>query len=353
MSTDRFERRVETWLQDGPDTAPSGVEVASLVHARTHPRSRQATLRHRLAPHGPALVAAAVVLAVGGTLVIGVPRSHDPAGTTPAPVIVRGSEACAVRVPGMVLSTTEQGQARLQGRITVCDEEASDPRVSGELSRWVTADLFDADSVYRDGTSNHYGQAELRAEGGSWAGPFVAAYLGRTAPVLEGRLSWIGLGSGAYEGLVYRATVTTSASLESSIVGTIEPIGEAATASIWCLLDSPTAPGVFEPVDGIRSFARTCTIASDDVRLAGSATERRTITTDADGAAIDRGTLEITAADGGWKGTFAGTGDWSVPGDISGTLDGLGALAGSRLRLRVLSEDGMHGALVAEFPAGP
>ena len=106
-------------------------------------------------------------------------------------------------------------------------------------------------------------------------------------------------------------------------------------------------------MDGIRSFGRTCTIASDDARLAGTATEHRTITVDADGTAIDRGTLEITAADGGWRGTFAGTGDWSVPGEITGTLDGLGALAGSSLRFRVLCEDGMHGALVAEFPAAP
>jgi hypothetical protein len=352
MSADRFETRVADWLEDGPDAAPRGIEAASLEHARTHPRSRRAIVLRRVAPYGRSLAAAGVVLAVAGTLVLGFARSRD-LGSPVAPVTVRGSETCAVRVLGMVLSTTEQGQARLQGRITVCDEGASDPRVRGELSRWVTADLFDADPTYPDGTSNHYGQAELRGEGGTWAGPFVATHLGRTEPVLEGRLSWIGLGSGAYAGLVYRMTVTTDASLESTIAGTIESIGEAATASTWCLLDSPTSPGVFEPVDGVRSFARTCTITSDDVRLAGAATEHRTITVDADGTAIDRGTLEIATADGGWTGTFSGTGDWSMPGDITGTLDGRGALAGASVRFRVLSEDGMHGAMVAEFSSAP
>jgi hypothetical protein len=350
MNGDRFEARVADWLEEGPEYAPSRLVRSGLDHAATHPRSRRGTAVRRLHREGRLMGVVLLVAMAAGTSVAVIPGLHAPAAE-PMPVRVVGSESCVERVPGARFQTKD-GDERIEGRIHVCQEIVPDARVAGELTRRATADLFPADTESPIGTTNAWGATELRTAQGAWTGAFVATYLGQTGPGLEGRLTWAGLGSGAHHGLVYRATVITGADGVSSVQGSIEAIvGEGAVAGTWCFTSS-AVPDLSVSAPAHREVVRTCTITGDDPRLSGTATERRTIDVLSDGSTSDRGSVTITAADGGWTGAFAGTGNWYVPGIIEGQLDGSGAFAGQHAQIWVASEDGMHGVMVATFGDG-
>jgi hypothetical protein len=346
MSADRFESRVADWLEDGPEVAPAAITEAALVHASAHPRSRRRTVVLRARRFAPALAAAVLVVAVVGTGVVAFPRFLSPV-TSIAPESVGGTETCVTRVDGVVMSPQAgSGDANeLRGRIDSCRQSTSDERVDGELTRRIDGWLF-GDQSGPTGSSTDFGRSELRNSGGAWTGAFVATYSGRTGSAVPGRLTWIGLGSGDYAGLVYRATVITNAAGEITLTGTIEPITEdAVIATAWCWVDSATPDLAYGSVPH-REAQRSCLITADDERVAGTAAEHRVIDVASDGTTADSGTLTVTTAGGGWRGSFSGTGDWYVPGLVSGDLEGFGALAGLRLSLRIVSEDGMHGVLV-------
>lgn len=351
MSADRFEARVADWLEDGPDVAPAATIQATLAYAAAHPRTRRHAAALRASRFAPALAAAAVVVLVAGSSVAVLSR-FPPAVTPVAPVAVAGTETCATPVVGERIMDQE-GVWELTGRMDICQDTVSDSRVSGRLTRRVSADLFDPGDGYPDGASNTYGTTVLQAGAGAWTGTFVGSYLGRTGTP-PGRLSWIALGSGAYRGLVYRATVVTDSTGRTTVTGTIESIpDDAVLASTRCWVDSATPDiSTAGPVPH-RDAYRTCTITSDDDRLAGTAKEHRLIDVGAGGTTTDTGTLAVTAAAGGWDGTFRGTGDWYVPGVVTGTLKGTGGLEGLGLSFRIVSEDGMRGVLVGTIAAAP
>lgn len=346
MNPDRFEQRLADWLEEGPEVATPGVVETALAHAAGHPRSRSRALALRVRRHGAALAAAALVVVLGGgTLIVG--SRFRPSVTPVASVAVSGTESCVGRVAGAVLvPQAGSGQSdELRGRIDDCRQVASDPRVSGILTRRVDAWLFSPDQTTPAGSSSDFGTIELRNEAGTWTGAFVATYLSRT-DLIDGRMSWIALGSGEYAGLAYRATVVTDRAGEAKLTGTIEPVAsDAVIASTWCWIDRAT-PDLSAGSVSHRAAERSCLVTSDDERLAGTAKEYRVIDTASDGTTRDTGTLIVTAARGGWTGAFAGTGDWYVPGEVAGTLDGRSELEGQRLSFRIVSEDGMHGVLV-------
>lgn len=354
MTADRFESRVADWLEDGPDVAPDELADAALRHAAVHPRSRLRSLERRAARLTPALAAAGIVIVIAGVAVVGASRFRLSATAT-VPVSVTGTESCVNKVVGAHLSPQAgSGDAdELRGRIDVCQETASDPRVSGELTRTVDGWLFGPIESSPAGDSTVFGSIELGNRGGAWTGNLVGTYKTETG-LTDGRLTWLALGSGAYEGLAYRATVVTDAAGHSTVTGAIESVGrDSAIATTWCWVTTMSPDwGAPEPVLH-RDAQRDCLVTGADSRLAGSASEHRIIDVAADGATTDTGTLTVTTAGGRWSGSFVGTGNWGAPGVVTGVLEGAGALEGQHLAFRIVSEDGTHGIIVGTISPAP
>lgn len=344
MSADRFEHAVADWLQEGPDVAPAGTVEAAVAHAAAHARSHRSSIVRRIRRDGWLLAAAAVVVAVGAAAFSTMQPGRRTAASL-APALVSASETCQTRVDGQTL-TAQEGLEELHGRIDICQESASDARASGEMTRRIEGVIFPGTSA-ADHQANLYGTLELRGPGGTWKGGFVSTYIG-FAPNWTGRMTWVALGSGGYRGLVYIATVVADGSGSTAPAGRIEPIADdAVVANTWCWVASAT-PDMSVENPPQREALRDCLITSDDDRIGGTASEDRTIKIAAGGETEDTGTLVITTVRGTWMGRFSGSGNWYVPGLVSGTLDGGGGLRASRLSLRIYSEDGMRGVLVGE-----
>jgi hypothetical protein len=354
MTADRFESRVADWLEDGPDIAPDELAEAALRHAAVHPRSRLRSLERRTARFAPILAAAGIVVAVSGVALVGASRFRL-FTTATSPVAVAGTETCTNKVIGAHLSPQAgSGDAdELRGRIDICQETASDPRASGELTRTVDGWLYEPIASSPAGDSMVFGSMELRNGQGAWTGNLVGTYKTETG-MADGRLTWMARGSGAYEGLAYRATVVTDAAGHGTVTGTIEWVGrDAVIATTWCWVTTMDPDwDASEPVVH-REASRDCVVTGADGRLAGSASEHRIIDVAADGSTTDSGTMTVTTATGGWSGSFAGTGNWGVPGAVTGTLEGSGALEGLSLAFRIVSEDGMHGVVLGTISSAP
>lgn len=346
MSADPFEARVADFIQDGPSTVSESLIDAVLAYPATHRRSATRRIKRRLARFGP-LVAAVVVAA----LALGVaPSLVGPAAPT-GPATVSGSQRCEIRVTGARIYS-QDGVDELRGQVEACEDVVSDSRVTGTQIRHVEAWLFAPDAVDADGSSDYYGNLEISNASGRWSGSFVATFSGQSTD-RPGRLSWIVVGSGGYQGHVYRATVTTTGDGVRSIAGSIETIsGAALTGDTWCWV-TVARPDLSVEDAAHRELERECIVRSSDDRLAGRARESRLIDVAVDGTTTDTGELRITTLGGGWSGPFAGTGDWYVPGRVTGTLLGQDGFAGQRLKIEIVSEDGMHGALLATLALEP
>jgi hypothetical protein len=348
MTADRFEARVADWLEDGPEAAPDRLTDAVLDHAARHPHTRIAAWRRRAMRHGRLLAVAALALAVVG-VGAGAWARFRLTDTAIGPVAVTGSESCTTRVAGARLYVTDTND-EVRGRIDVCQDALSDPRVSGEQTRQVSAWFFTADAEAPRGSSNWFGTLEIANDRGRWSGAFVGTFDGQTTTT-PGRLSWAALGSGGYDGLVYRAALVVDQGGARTLTGTIEPIADdAIVASTWCWVTT-AVPSVDGERVAHRVAYRDCTVTSTDDRLNGMASEERAIDVRDDGATADTGTLNVTTAAGTWAGSFSGTGDWYVHGRVTGTLAGSGSLAGLTMPFEIVSEDGMHGVLLGTIQA--
>ncbi|MDA8201776.1 MAG: hypothetical protein M0Z49_03270 [Chloroflexi bacterium] len=138
-----------------------------------------------------------------------------PAGAQPASeATVTGTETCnsGSLQPGGS-ETTVDGVTQTRLVESSCTEYMADPRLSGDSTRTVNGD------TQPDGSGTWWGTSEMTNAGGSWTGVWSAT----SDATGRWTITWLNVGSGGYEGLQYRATLTGTGNA-NQVTGTVGPI---------------------------------------------------------------------------------------------------------------------------------
>jgi hypothetical protein len=373
---DDFELRLADWLEEGPFVAPNRPVSAAIEHARAHPRRRflrsapwrsamDSTHVTPLAPRhsnntgrvlaaGLAAVVVVAVAVVSGSVLLGgggheavpggvvapgaswTPAPQSTPAPSPSPVAVTGTNTVGTADAGT--DTTVGDVEQIRAMVLSGPTTNSDPRVSGLATVHVNIDIQPGQSAVLWGT------ATIEGPDGAWTGPFTGLIekgytIHRIASVLKG--------TGAYAGLQYRYTQTSTDGGTFDSSGVIESIpasepGESITAPIGIsgseqcgsiLLGTYGTSTRAGDVLQTRNGTVSCYEFASDDRASGSST--RTINQDErpDGSATWWGTFEIENAGGTWTGAWTGTVDSKANVSIVGAAIGSGGYAGLQYRL--------------------
>ncbi len=377
---DDFDAQLTRWLEDGPVTAPDRAIAAAVDHARTHPRRRlsSAALWRRamdsmhLTPVTPqraghagrslaVAIVAVVVMAVAivsGAVMLG--RSGNepapggivaPAATaspTPAPTPARSPVAISTTLTCWETDVPTETQVgaidQVRGLVMECTVPGTaDARLQG------TATVHASIDIRADQSAEIWGTMVLPGDQGSWSG----AWTGIIDPgYTTHRVAAVLKGTGAYDGLQFRYTQTSSDTGTTwTVTGTIEPVpASEPTAPIIAALavsgkeacgqTQLGTAGSVTSVSGVeqtRNAFASCFEAMSDERVSGDSTRSFNSDARADGSADWWGTGEIPNVGGTWLGVWQGTLDAKGNLVITGAWIGSGGYAGLQYRMDVVS----------------
>ena len=375
-----FDAQLTRWLEDGPVTAPDRAIAAAIDHARTHPRRRFSTAAlwrramdsMHLTPVTPgraghagrslavAIVAVVVVAAAimsgvvmlgragnepapGGVVGPAASASPTPAPSpTPSPVAVRTTQTCGeIDVP----TETQVGAIdQVRGLVMECRlADTADARIQGTATAHISID------INADQSAEYWGTEVIAADGGAWTGFFTGIIdPGYTTHRGAGVLT----GTGAYAGLQFRSTSTSSDTGSTwDVIGVIEPLPAvqpgapvasslAVSGTAQCSDTQLGTHGSTTTVGGVqqtRNAYVSCYEYATDDRVSGASTRNFNSDTRPDGSADWWGTSEITNAGGRWLGVWRGALDAHGNLTIAWTSIGSGGYAGLRYRANVVS----------------
>ena len=375
-----FDAQLTRWLEDGPVTAPDPAIAAAIDHARTHPRRRlsAAALWRRamdsmhLTPVTPqqtghagrslaVAIVAVVVVAVAimsGVVMLGRSGNEPAAGGVVAPVATANPTPAPTPAPSPVAVSTTQtcGETdvptatqvgaidQVRGLVMECTfPETADARVQGTDTVHVSID------IRADQSAEYWGTQVIAGDGGTWTGSFTgiidAGYTThRGAAVLKG--------TGAYAGLQFRSTQTSSDTGSTwDVTGTIEPVpaGQSGAPVTTSLAISGTEQcgdtqlgtyGSTTTVGGVKQTRNayiSCYEYTTDERVGGASTRTFNADEQPDSSGVLWGTSEITNARGAWLGVWQGNLDAKGNLAIVWASIGSGDYAGLRYRANVVS----------------
>lgn len=219
---DRFESRFRRAYRRYLDEVPTDVDA--LAVARTAAMQRRFGFRlPRIM--GPARVLIWVVLLA--LLLAAFTVSTLFTGSEPTPPVpttqVTGTVTC-LQVDAGEWSGPDvvvyPYQERLSRMIQACTQEASDPRVAGDVQNVVDCRYSEVDGIV---VGECWGSTVIRNDNGTWGGVFSGTT--RNEPGSEDVMELAYLGSGEYEGLHFVGRTTTNSSPNPDVlVGTITAV---------------------------------------------------------------------------------------------------------------------------------
>ncbi len=284
--------------------------------------------------------------AAGGVVAPVATASPTPAPTpAPSPVAVNTTQTCGeTDVP----TETQVGAVdQVRGLVMECwFADTADARIRGTGTVHVSID------IRADQSAEYWGTQVIAGDGGTWTGWFAgiidAGYTThRGAAVLKG--------TGAYAGLQFRSTSTSSDTGSTwDVTGTIEPVsaGQSGAPVATSLAISGTEQcgdtqlGTYGStttagdVTQTRNAYISCYEYTTEERVSGASTRNFNADTRPDGSADWWGTSEVTNDGGRWLGVWRGSLDVQGNLTIAWTSIGSGGYAGLRYRASVVSPRG-------------
>ena len=275
----------------------------------------------------------------------------EPAATaspTPAPTPARSPVAVSTTQTCWETEAPTETQVgaidQVRGLVMECTfADTADVRIQGTGTVRVSID------IRVDQSAEYWGTQVIAGDGGTWTGSFTgiidAGYTThRGAAVLKG--------TGAYAGLQFRSTSTSSDTGSTwDVTGAIEPLpavrpGAPVASSLavsgteQCGDTQLETHGSMTTVGGVKQTRNayvSCYEYATDDRVGGASTRNFNADTRPDGSADWWGTSEITNAGGRWFGVWRGALDSQGNLTIAWTSIGSGGYAGLRYRANVVS----------------
>ena len=282
-----------------------------------------------------AVVVALIVVVAGGYGLTQLNRSDNaPAAVvvpipTAAlrPVEVSGTETCRMVDNGQYLNPVKR-----IARIDVCTDTMSDPRVSGDVTRQLSVETFQPGDYLPALAQRLWGTATLETDEGSWSGAFTWFANGDVVAGI-----WEALGSGGYDGLLYKAELGGTLD-DPTVSGMITPLSEGQIVGAYnCQPTLVPDPTVVDGVEQYRGFEMACALTANDDRVTGTATHVVDIDVHPDGTAHAWGTVGIEQPNGSWT---TQVDDVGRPATIWGaTLKGTGDFAALQFRFTTTSPE--------------
>ena len=295
-----------------------------------------------------AIVSGAVMLGrsgnetVPGAAVAPVATSTPAPTPAPSPVAVSTTQTCwETDVP----TETQVGAIdQVRGLVMECTFPATvDARIQGTATAHVSID------IRADESAEAWGTQVIAGDGGTWTGSFTGII---DPGYTTHRMATVLKGNGAYAGLQFRSTSTSSDTGTTwDVIGTIEPVPAsepavpvssklAVSGTETCGQSQVGTSGSITTVGDVtqtRNAHVPCSESMSDDLVSGYSTRTYNSDEHPDGSGVLWGTGEIPNARGTWLGVWRGVVDAKGNLAITGAWIGSGGYTGLQYRVNVVS----------------